>query len=144
MNEEKKYSIRDKKKFLNQFFWLSKEMENINRKLDKLTLKIQEIRKSNFSNMPKGGQRQDIVDLLAQQEKYQNKLAKKLAKIENIRLQIESSIDTLEDSRSRLILQYKYLENYSYKEIAADLKKSERHIRRLHDVAISLMKVVKK
>ena len=67
-----------------------------------------------------------------------------MSKMENIRSQIESSIDTLEDSRLRLILQYKYLEDYSYKEIAVDLKKSERHIRRLHDIAIRLMEIVKK
>ena len=144
MNEEKKYSIRDKKRFLNQFFWISKEMENIEEKLKKLTIKIQGIRTSDFSAMPKGGQPQDIVDLLAQKEKYQNQLAKKMPKMENIRSQIEASIDTLEDSRLRLILQYKYLEDYSYKEIAVDLKKSERHIRRLHDIAIRLMEIVKK
>lgn len=80
MNEEKKYSIRDKKRFLNQFFWISKEMENIEEKLKKLTIKIQGIRTSDFSAMPKGGQPQDIVDLLAQKEKYQNQLAKKMAK----------------------------------------------------------------
>lgn len=144
MSEEKKYTIRDKKRFLSQFFWISKEIENQEGKLKRITLKIQGIKTSDFSSMPKGGPRQDIVDLLAQKEKYQNLLAKKMVKMENIRSQIESSIDTLEDSRLRLILSYKYLENYSYKEIAADLKKSERHIRRLHDIAIRIMEINKK
>lgn len=144
MNEEKNCTLRDKKRFLNQFYWISKELENLEEKLKKLTIKIEGIKTTNFSSMPKGGQHQDITDLLAQKEKYQLQLAKKMTKIENIRSDIESSIDTLEDSRLRLILRYKYLENYSYKEIAADLRKSERHIRRLHDIAIRIMEIIKK
>lgn len=144
MNEKQNYNITDKKRFLDQFYWISKELENLEEKLKKITIKIEAIKTTNFSSMPKGGAHQDITDLLAQKEKYQLQLAKKMTKIENIRTDIEASIDTLEDSRLRLILRYKYLENHSYKEIAVDLRKSERHIRRLHDIAIRIIEIVKK
>ena len=128
MEQEKTFTIRDKKRFLNQFYWLTKEQENLEEKLNKITLKINGLKATTFSDMPKGGPHQDIIDLLAVKEKYQNQLTKKMGKIENVRLEIESSIDTLEDSRLRLILRYKYLENYTYKEIAAEFSKSERQL----------------
>ena len=129
MEQEKTFTIRDKKRFLNQFYWLTKEQENLEEKLNKITLKINGLKATTFSDMPKGGPHQDIIDLLAVKEKYQNQLTKKMGKIENVRLEIESSIDTLED--------------YTYKEIAAEFSKSERHIRRLHDIAIRIMEIVK-
>ncbi len=142
MIEKKEYTILEKKRFLSQFFWISKELDNLEEKLKRITIKIQSVRTSNFSDTSKGGPTQDIIDLLTQKEKYQNQLAKKIIKMENVRSQIELSLDTLEDSRLRIILQYKYLENYSYKEISTLLDKSERHIRRLHDIAIRIMEIV--
>lgn len=141
MLEQKEYTITEKKKFLNQFYWVTKELEELEEKLKRLTIKIQEVKVSDFSLSPKGGPSTDMIDLLSQKEKYQNLLAKKIVKIENIRLQIETALDNLEDSRLRLILKYKYLQNYSYKEIASKLNKSERHIRRLHDIAIRIIEI---
>ena len=139
--KEKKAKI----KLLKQVYWDEKNLKRLQEKLEKITIKIESIRSSNISSMPKSsGLAQDISDLLGQQEEYQSLIIKKIMKLEKSRQKAESSIDTLEDSRLRLILQYKYLEDYSYKKIAVDLKKSERHIRRLHDIAIRLMEIVKK
>ena len=90
------------------------------------------------------GLAQDISDLLGQQEEYQSLLIKKIMKLEKSRQKAEASIDTLEDSRLKLILNYVYLEDMTFKEIAVDLRKSERHIRRLHDIAIRLMGMSRK
>ncbi len=136
--------IKKKKKFLRKFYWDSKDLEDLERKLEKINIKIESIRTSNLSSMPKTGLAQDISDLLALQEQYQQQIVKKIIKLEKNRQNIESSIDTLEDSRLKLILRYSYLENYTYKDIAIELKKSERHIRRLHDIAIRLLEIVEK
>ncbi|MEI3507859.1 MAG: sigma factor-like helix-turn-helix DNA-binding protein [Bacilli bacterium] len=137
------FEIAEKKKFLKKFYWNSKEIEKLEEKLKLLNIKITSMKTSNISSMPKGGLSHDITDLLILQEKYQQQIIKKITKLEKSKQDIESSIDTLEDLRLRLILRYCYLENYTYKEIASDLDKSERHIRRLHDIAIRLIKIIR-
>ena len=131
-------------KLLKQVYWDEKDLKRLEDKLEKITIKIESIRSSNISSMLKSsGLAQDISDLLGQQEEYQSLLIKKIMKLEKSRQKAEASIDTLEDSRLKLILNYVYLEDMTFKEIAVDLRKSERHIRRLHDIAIRLMKIVK-
>ncbi len=140
--EEKAKKI--KIKLLKQVYWDEKDLKRLEDKLEKITIKIESIRSSNISSMLKSsGLAQDISDLLGQQEEYQSLLIKKIMKLEKSRQKAEASIDTLEDSRLKLILNYVYLEDMTFKEIAVDLRKSERHIRRLHDIAIRLMKIVK-
>ena len=140
--EEKAKKI--KIKLLKQEYWDEKDLKRLEDKLEKITIKIESIRSSNISSMLKSsGLAQDISDLLGQQEEYQSLLIKKIMKLEKSRQKAEASIDTLEDSRLKLILNYVYLEDMTFKEIAVDLRKSERHIRRLHDIAIRLMKIVK-
>ncbi len=140
--EEKAKKI--KIKLLKQVYWDEKDLKRLEDKLEKITIKIESIRSSNISSMPKSsGLAQDISDLLGQQEEYQSLIIKKIMKLEKSRQKAEASIDTLEDSRLKLILNYVYLEDMTFKEIAVDLRKSERHIRRLHDIAIRLMKIVK-
>ncbi len=138
--KEKKTKI----KLLKQVYWDEKNLKRLQEKLEKITIKIESIRSSNISSMPKSsGLAQDISDLLGQQEEYQSLIIKKIMKLEKSRQKAESSIDTLEDSRLKLILNCVYLEDMTFKEVAVDLRKSERHIRRLHDIAIRLMKIVK-
>ncbi len=149
MEKKKELSKEEKEKqakikLLKQVYWDEKNLKRLQEKLEKITIKIESIRSSNISSMPKSsGLAQDISDLLGQQEEYQSLIIKKIMKLEKSRQKAESSIDTLEDSRLKLILNYVYLEDMTFKEIAVDLRKSERHIRRLHDIAIRLMKIVK-
>lgn len=149
MEKKKELSKEEKEKqakikLLKQVYWDEKNLKRLQGKLEKITIKIESIRSSNISSMPKSsGLAQDISDLLGQQEEYQSLIIKKIMKLEESRQKAESSIDTLEDSRLKLILNYVYLEDMTFKEIAVDLRKSERHIRRLHDIAIRLMKIVK-
>jgi DNA-directed RNA polymerase specialized sigma subunit len=148
MEKKKELSKEEKEKqakikLLKQVYWDEKNLKRLQEKLEKITIKIESIRSSNISSMPKSsGLAQDISDLLGQQEEYQSLIIKKIMKLEESRQKAESSIDTLEDSRLKLILNYVYLEDMTFKEIAVDLRKSERHIRRLHDIAIRLMKIV--
>lgn len=148
MEKKKELSKEEKEKqakikLLKQVYWDEKNLKRLQEKLEKITIKIESIRSSNISSMPKSsGLVQDISDLLGQQEEYQSLIIKKIMKLEESRQKAESSIDTLEDSRLKLILNYVYLEDMTFKEIAVDLRKSERHIRRLHDIAIRLMKIV--
>lgn len=144
MIEDKKYTIRDKKRFLNQFYWLSKESESLEEKIKTLTMKMQGLKGTTYSDMPKVSTGKDINDLLHEKMKYQSQLAQKMIKIDKTKEEIEFSIDTLEDSKLRIILTYKYLENKTYKEISNILDKSERHIRRLHDKAIVKIIIIRK
>ncbi len=141
---EEQKEIRRKKNFLKRFYWDTRELEKLEKKLEQINIKISGIKTSSITAMPKSILTQDISDLLAQQEEYQHLIFKRIMKLEKNKQNIELSIDTLEDSKLRLILTYTYLEGYSYKEIAAALDKSDRHIRRLHDDAIRLIKIIEK
>lgn len=134
--------LEKKKKLLSKYYWLTKQKEDLELKLERITIKLNSIKSSTISDSPKGTVGQDIIDLIAQQEKYKDLIVRKIIKIENAKMKIESSIDTLEDSRLQLIIQHIYLENNTYKEVADILKVSERHVRRLHDIAIRLIKIV--
>ena len=92
-------------------YWDEKDLKRLEDKLEKITIKIESIRSSNISSMLKSsGLAQDISDLLGQQEEYQSLLIKKIMKLEKSRQKAEASIDTLEDSRLKLILNYVYLQ----------------------------------
>lgn len=137
-----KDDILKKKKFLESYYWQSYRLEKLQKKLERINDRIESIKTSNISIMPKGGTHLDIVDLLAIQEEYQRILISKMSALERTRKNIELSIQTIEDAKLESILSDKYLENLSYKEIGAELNRSDRHIRRLHDIGIRLMKII--
>lgn len=143
--ELEKEDYQEKKKFLNQYYWKSRELDNLEEKLNRIIIEIEKIKTSKSTLMPRiNGRKKTIEDLLSEKEKYQEKVTRKMIKIEKCKQNIEASIDTLENAKLKLILSYIYIENKTYTEIATEIDKTERHVRRLRDKAINLMKMVKK
>lgn len=142
MNTQK--NIKEKITFLKRYYWGNVELDKLYEKLEKINVRIKRIKSSNFSLTPRGGIAQSIDDLISLEEECQDKIVKKMISLENIKIDIEDSIDTLEDTKLRILLKYLYIDNLSYKEVSIKMSQSERHLRRLHNEAIELVKIVQK
>lgn len=59
-----------------------------------------------------------------------------------IRLEITTAIDELEDWRQREILIYRYLNNYTWEQVADTIHISRRHVTRLHGDALNALRAI--
>ena len=59
----------------------------------------------------------------------------------SVRDNIKSVIEAVEDDRERLLLQYRYLDGWTFEKIAVEMNYSWRQIHRLHSRALTNLKM---
>lgn len=104
------------KEELSKYYYLSKEIEQIQNKIDEIRTTY--IGASKLNGMPHSrnlNSPQESLMLLI--EKYQNKLEKKKSDAINELLKIETYLSSIEDIETRMIFNYRYVEKKSWDEI---------------------------
>ena len=123
----------DAKTWLSRGFWLRQEKEQIARMrselFDRLTNITQDIGNEQTSGTKDPHKFDAIADLDMQ-------LAAKEAEIDRAKLEIYNTLRNVKDSRYRLILIARYCECMSWPEIQAIMHYNERHVYRLHGLAL--------
>lgn len=85
-----------------------------------------------ISDMPKGGGNgKELLDILISIEDTVKELNKKLNKLISTISKIESTIENLE-TKERVLMRYKYIDNLKMFQIAEKMNYSERHLNRVH------------
>ncbi len=74
-------------------------------------------------------------------QKIEENIDSELDKALETREKIISAVNTIKDYSQRLIIKYRYLENYSWLKIVMETHFSERHVYRLHNYAIRSMQI---
>lgn len=81
------------------------------------------------------------IERCAKVQKIEENIDSELDKAVETREKIISAVNSIKDESQRLIIKYRYLEDYSWLKIVMETHFSERHVYRLHNYAIRSMQI---
>ena len=68
---------------------------------------------------------------------YEKKIDGKINRLVDLRSEINTAIEMMENSEERLLLKYRYLKNESWEDISYELNVSDRTVHRIHASALN-------
>ena len=141
-NPEVEVTNRDKIKCLKRYITLDREIEHKLREIDHWRAKLTRIMPI-YSTEPKGGGsiRGKTEGIIAKIVDLEKEIDADVDRLVAIRDGIKAVIESVEDDRERLLLQYRYLEGRTFEWIAAEMNYSWRQIHRLHSQALTNLKM---
>ena len=90
--------------------------------------------------MPKGTSESDKVQSTVEKlEEYERKIDIKVDDWCEAKLDIEKAIHTVESDKLRLLLRYRYINGWTFEQIAVQMHYTWRQINRLHKKAINVI-----
>ena len=133
---------QDKIKYLKRYINLDRE---IDRKLEAVSLlrskliRVTEV----FTAEPKGGGSiyGKTEEILAKIVDLEKEIDADVDRLISIRDNIKAIIEAVDDDRERLLLQYRYLDGWTFEKIAVEMNYSWRQIHRLHSRALTNVKM---
>ena len=136
-------SHSDKVRFLNGYRWTIEKIEVLEDRLSRINDRLYNIRRSIISDMPKGGQGVDTIDLIGDKEEVRRDIGNKLHEANEKKRLIEDAIDSMSDDRFSVILSFKYLDGLTLEDIADKLHYSNSHMGVLHRQALDAFVIPK-
>jgi DNA-directed RNA polymerase specialized sigma subunit len=133
---------KEKIKFLKWYLEAKHEYMQILEEFEMLKSKIESPTISQLSDMPKNltVSNNKFDNYLIVMEKYTEKIKTNLENLLNIKLNIETNINNLSESRERLILRYRYIEGLKWEEICVKMNYTWQHCHRIHGYALHNLK----
>lgn len=133
---------QDKIKYLKRYITLDREIEHKLREIDHWRAKLTRIMPI-YSTEPKGGGsiRGKTESIIAKIVDLENEIDADIDRLVAVRDGIKAIIESVEDDRERLLLQYRYLDGRTFEEIAVQMHYSWRQIHRLHSQALTNLKM---
>ena len=123
------------------FKYYDSEKEKDQKVLAKMTR--QELRRNNM--MPvvvHGSNGLGIDDCIAEISDIQCQIKEKISRSTKVRSDIGKAIDSIGDEILELVLYYKYADGLCFEEICCEMGYSYRHVKRLHNEGLKLLKDV--
>ena len=131
---------QEKIAWLGRYRIAEKEVDRLTEKIRRWQSRAESITMP-LEGMPKSGGTNDpmcIVDAIADEQKV---LLEKIVKMQQMCREIEAAIDTMPDLRLAQLLRYRYLNGYTWEQIAVDMSYSYMHICRMHGNALGALKM---
>ena len=125
-----------KKRYLKRYKKNLALIERLEKKLIDLNERIYKVKSSNFSAMPKGGKPVTLVDLVADKDEVETRIARFREKGTKLKTETLEIIDSLDDVRYAEILESFLIDCKSFEEISEEMGYAVRHIERLYTEAI--------
>lgn len=141
MENEQRQEIERKKRYLRRYKKKLACIARLQSRLDALTERIRSIKSPSYSGMPKGSTPVTVDELIADKIELEDRLERLHAERRELKKEILSAIDTLDDVRYCAILEGYFIECLSFEEIADNEGYDLRHIYRLYHEAVSLLTV---
>jgi DNA-directed RNA polymerase specialized sigma subunit len=131
---------QEKKAWLRRYTTLDRQ---INAKLEELSMWRARATKitPTYSGMPKGGGDDRIQSAVENICRIEDEINADIDRLIEIRSEIRSAIEAVEDERLREILALRYIKGLRWEQIAVELHYSYRNICYLHGRALSLVKI---
>lgn len=130
------------KEFLKQAFYLD---HRINSKIEQLEALNALAQKANatLSDMPKGPRQSNsrLEEVVVKIVTLQEEINADIDKLVDMKKEIASVINSVEDKEQLVVLEKRYLNFLSFEQIAVDLNYSIQHVFRIHKNALTLLKV---
>ena len=132
--EQKKRSLKRYRKNLACIDRLEERLRNLNDR-------IQGVRSSSPSGLPRGGVPVTTADLIADKADLEKRIERLKAKSRNLKSAVYEEIDSLDDPRYCEVLESHFIDGLTLEAIAEDMGYTERHIYTLYKEAINLLVV---
>ena len=141
-NPEVEVTSRDKIKYLKRYINLDREIERKLEEVARLRSKLTRVTEV-FTAEPKGGGSiyGKTEEILAKIVDLEKEIDADVDRLISIRDNIKAIIEAVEDDRERLLLQYRYLDGWTFEKIAVEMNYSWRQIHRLHSRALTNVKM---
>ena len=133
---------QNKIKYLKRYINLDREIERKLEEVARLRAKLTRVTEV-FTAEPKGGGSiyGKTEEILAKIVDLEKEIDADVDRLIAVRDNIKSVIEVVEDDRERLLLQYRYLDGWTFEKIAVEMNYSWRQIHRLHSRALTNLKM---
>lgn len=133
---------KDKIKYLKRYINLDREIDRKLEEVARLRSKLTRVTEV-YSTEPRGGGSiyGKTEEILAKIVDLEKEIDTDVDRLVTIRDGIKTIIEAVEDDRERLLLQYRYLDGWTFEKIAVEMNYSWRQIHRLHSKALTNLKI---
>ena len=130
------------KEFLRQARDADRRIDEAMERLEHMRAKLEAGRMSNLTGMPRGGAVDwtETADRVIELEKRVNSRIREMVRQKQAAM---DAIDRVEEARLREVLELYYLDGYTWEQVAEQMDMSDRHVKRLHGIALLRVKVPK-
>lgn len=132
-------AIESKKRSLKKYKKNLAKLSRLEEKLRTLDERIQSVRSPKLSDMPRGGTPVTLVDLLADKEELEERIARQKAANRNMRHAIIEELDKLDDAKHIEVLELFFIQGLTPEEIAEELCYNVRTVYRLYSEGVKLL-----
>lgn len=137
MENQESQEIENKKRFLKRYRKTMKCVDRLKNKLAFLEDRMTSIKSPNLSGMPRGGTPVTIADLISDKDDLIERIDRLERKAKQIKAEILSEIDALDDDRYCDVLEAYFIDRHSLEDVAEIMGYSERHTYTLYKEAIA-------
>ena len=132
-------TYQEKVKFLKRYKQIDKEITQLLREKSEIFSLGTKITPT-YSDMPKGTNESDKVQSTVEKlEEYERKIGIRIDDWCEAKLDIEKAIHTVGSDALRLLLRYRYINGWTFEQIAVQMNYTWRQINRLHKKAINVI-----
>ena len=130
------------KEFLSQARDADRRIDEAMERLERMRAKLEAGRMSNITGMPRGGAVDwtETADRVIELEKRVNSRIREMVRQKQAAM---DAIARVEEARLREVLELYYLDGYTWEQVAEQMDMSDRHVKRLHGIALLRVKVPK-
>lgn len=139
MENQENQEIASKKRFLKRYRKNLNCIVRLEEKLATLEFKLNSVRSSNLSGMPRGGQPVTMADMIADKEDLENRIERLKKKSKKFKSEILEEIDSLDEPRYVAVLEGFFIDCLSMEDIAENEGYTVRHVYSLYHDAVKAL-----
>lgn len=129
----------EKKSFLKKYRIIDKNIDSLCEESSVWRSKAEKITQT-ISDIPKAGSSNNgFTRAVERIEEIEHEINTEIDKLVELKKQIETAINTIDDDILRLLMRYRYINGKTWEQIAVDMHYSYMHITRLHGKALQRM-----
>lgn len=128
------------KEFLRQIRTVDRRVEETAERLQRIRARLEAGRMSNITGMPRGGG-VDWTETADRVIELERRLQAQISEMCRQKQAAIEAIDRVEEARLREVLELYYLDGYTWEQVAERMELSDRHVKRLHGIALLRVKV---
>lgn len=128
------------KEFLRMARGVDRRIDRATERVERLRARLEAGRLNQITGMPRGGNSDwtETADKLIELEKIVNARVREMCKIKRLAME---AIEAVEEMRYREVLELYYLDGFTWEKVAEQMEMSDRHVKRLHGLALLKVKV---
>jgi DNA-directed RNA polymerase specialized sigma subunit len=139
VTEEITKELDRRKRYLKKYKRNNVMIKRLSDRLDALNMRIYSIKSPSMSDMPRGGEPVDLVDLLADKADLEERIRRLKSRGDGYRTDLINIIDELDDPRYADVLEAFFVDGKTFEDIADELGYTTRHVIRLYSEGILAM-----